>query len=301
MTPSHLSPRYKALWLASLSYAPLLLISLVVLEWDSAKAADAPWLAPAFIQQAFEEVALKNEYQSGNKSVRKWVSPVNISFEHTVGSDKDKALHRQLVALHLAHLAQITGHSISLLNETGVNETGGDKAGVDKAGVADAKLKEANVRLLFTRQRDWQQQVRKLMGPEAAAHLHGAVCIAHMVTNAQSEIVNAFVVIPVDQAQMHGKLVACIVEELTQILGLPNDSEKVFPSIFNDKTPQTLLSGLDGVLLKLLYSKEISPGMSQYQVKPIITGLLKQWQTDGSLSQADKIIRQGKLYPLLGL
>jgi hypothetical protein len=291
MTPSHLSPRCKALWLAFLSYAPLLLISLVVLECDSVKAADSPWLAPAFIQQAFEEVALKNEYQSGDKSVRKWVSPVNISFEHTVGSDKDKALHRQLVALHLAHLAQITGHSISLLNETGVNET----------GVADAKLKEANVRLLFTRQRDWQQQVRKLMGPEAAAHLHGAVCIAHMVTNAQSEIVNAFVVIPVDQAQMHGKLVACIVEELTQILGLPNDSEKVFPSIFNDKTPQTLLSGLDGVLLKLLYSKEISPGMSQYQVKPIITGLLKQWQTDGSLSQADKIIRQGKLYPLLGL
>lgn len=286
MTPSHLSPRCKALWLASLSYAPLLLISLVVLECDSAKAADSPWLAPAFIQQAFEEVALKSEYQSGEKSVRKWVSPVNISFEHTVGSDKDKALHRQLVALHLAHLAQITGHSISLLNEI---------------GVADAKLKEANVRLLFTRQRDWQQQVLSLMGPEAAAHLHGAVCIAHMVTNAQSEIVNAFVIIPVDQAQMHGKLVACIVEELTQILGLPNDSEKVFPSIFNDKTPQTLLSGLDGVLLKLLYSKEISPGMSQSQVRPIITGLLKQWQTDGSLSQADKIIRQGKLYPLLGM
>jgi hypothetical protein len=258
----------------------------VVLECDSAKAADSPWLAPAFIQQAFEEVALKSEYQSGEKSVRKWVSPVNISFEHTVGSDKDKALHRQLVALHLAHLAQITGHSISLLNEI---------------GVADAKLKEANVRLLFTRQRDWQQQVLSLMGPEAAAHLHGAVCIAHMVTNAQSEIVNAFVIIPVDQAQMHGKLVACIVEELTQILGLPNDSEKVFPSIFNDKTPQTLLSGLDGVLLKLLYSKEISPGMSQSQVRPIITGLLKQWQTDGSLSQADKIIRQGKLYPLLGM
>jgi hypothetical protein len=296
MTPSHLSPRYKALWLASLSYAPLLLISLVVLECDSAKAAQSPWLAPAFIVQAFEEVALKNEYQSGDKSVRKWVSPVNISFEHTVGSDKDKALHRQLVALHLAHLAQITGHSISLLNETGVNETG-----VEDAGVADAKLKEANVRLLFTRQRDWQQQVRKLMGPEAAAHLNGAVCIAHMVSNAQSEIVNAFVVIPVDQAQMHGKLVACIVEELTQILGLPNDSEKVFPSIFNDKTPQTLLSGLDGVLLKLLYSKEISPGMSQSQVKPIIGQLLTKWQNDGSLRQADKIIRQGKLYPLLGL
>jgi hypothetical protein len=296
MTPSQLSHRYKALWLVSLSYVPLLLLSLVVLECDSVKAAQSPWLAPAFILQAFEEVALKNEYQSGERSVRKWISPVKISFEHTVGSDKDKALHRQLVALHLAHLAQITGHSISLLNETGVNETG-----VDDAGIADAKLKEANVRLLFTRQRDWQQQVRKLMGPEAASHLHGAICIAHIEQNSQFEIVQAVVIIPVDQAQMHGKLVACIVEELTQILGLPNDSDKVFPSIFNDKTPQTLLSGLDGVLLKLLYSKEISPGMSQSQVRPIIGQLLKQWQSDGSLSQADKIIRQGKLYPLLGL
>jgi hypothetical protein len=291
MTPSQLSHRCKALWLVSLSYVPLLLLSLVVLECDSVKAAQSPWLAPAFILQAFEEVALKNEYQSGDKSVRKWVSPVKISFEHTVGSDKDKALHRQLVALHLAHLAQITGHSISLVDDTEV----------DDAGVDEDKVKEANVRLLFTRQRDWQQQVRKLMGPEAAAHLHGAVCIAHIEQNSQFEIVQAVVIIPVDQAQMHGQLVACIVEELTQILGLPNDSDKVFPSIFNDKTPQTLLSGLDGVLLKLLYSKEISPGMTKSQVRPIITQLLKQWQTDGSLSQADKIIRQGKLYPLLGL
>jgi hypothetical protein len=291
MTPSQLSHRYKALWLVSLSYVPLLLLSLVVLECDSVKAAQSPWLAPAFILQAFEEVALKNEYQSGERSVRKWISPVKIGFEHTVGSDKDKALHRQLVALHLAHLAKITGHSISLVDDTEV----------DDAGVDEDKVKEANVRLLFTRQRDWQQQVRKLMGPEAAAHLHGAVCIAHIEQNSQFEIVQAVVIIPVDQAQMHGQLVACIVEELTQILGLPNDSDKVFPSIFNDKTPQTLLSGLDGVLLKLLYSKEISPGMTKSQVRPIITQLLKQWQTDGSLSQADKIIRQGKLYPLLGL
>jgi len=94
--------------------------------------------------------------------------------------------------------------------------------------------------------------------------------------------------------------VACVVEEITQVLGLPNDSEKVFPSIFNDKTPQDLLTGLDYILLKLLYSTEIKAGMTTTEVQPIIQKQLIQWQRDGTLSDADKTVRQGQLYGLLG-
>ncbi|MBB1270516.1 DUF2927 domain-containing protein [Shewanella sp. SR44-3] len=234
----------------------------------------SPWLEPDFIEQAFVEVALKNEYQSGQFQLRKWLNPIKVGLEHHVGN---AALHTQLVSMHLEHLKQLSGHDIGLASNQ----------------------QEANVRLLFTRQNLWQQQAQQLMGKAAAAHLHGAVCIAHIETK-DNQITRAYIIIPVDQAQMHGKLVACIAEELTQILGLPNDSEKVFPSIFNDKTPQTLLSGLDAILIKALYSPTLKIGMNATEVKVPLQALLRAWQADGSLANADVWVRQGKLYPLLG-
>ncbi|MGI2070136.1 DUF2927 domain-containing protein [Shewanella baltica] len=235
----------------------------------------ADWKNLTYITQAFSEIALKNEYDVAKHKVRKWRIPVRVFVEHQVG---DRALHTQLVQMHLAHLAEITGHDIQLVDT----------------------LLDANLHLVFTRQSQWESEVMRLMGPSSAKNVHGSVCMAKFALNAKSEIERAWVIIPVDQAQMHGKLVACVVEEITQVLGLPNDSEKVFPSIFNDKTPQDLLTGLDFILLKLLYSPNIRAGMTAAEVKAPLQILLEQWQRDDTLINADKTVRQGQLYPLLG-
>ncbi|WP_446444566.1 DUF2927 domain-containing protein [Shewanella sp. 1180_01] len=235
----------------------------------------ADWKNLAYITQAFSEVALKNEYDKDKHRVRKWHVPVRVFIEHQVG---ERAMHTQLVQMHLAHLAEITGHDIQLVDT----------------------LLDANLHLVFTRQSQWESEVTRLMGPSSAKNVHGSVCMAKFALNAKSEIERAWVIIPVDQAQMHGKLVACVVEEITQVLGLPNDSEKVFPSIFNDKTPQDLLTGLDFILLKLLYNPSIRAGMTAAEVKAPLQILLEQWQRDGTLIHADKTVRQGQLYPLLG-
>ena len=235
----------------------------------------ADWKNLTYITQAFSEIALKNEYDVAKHRVRKWRIPVRVFVEHQVG---DRALHTQLVRMHLVHLAEITGHDIQLVDT----------------------LLDANLHLVFTRQSQWESEVMRLMGPSSAKNVHGSVCMAKFALNAKSEIERAWVIIPVDQAQMHGKLVACVVEEITQVLGLPNDSEKVFPSIFNDKTPQDLLTGLDFILLKLLYNPSIRAGMTAAEVKAPLQILLEQWQRDGTLTHADKTVRQGQLYPLLG-
>jgi len=235
----------------------------------------ADWKSLTYITQAFSEIALKNEYDVAKHRVRKWRIPVRVFVEHQVG---DRALHTQLVRMHLAHLAEITDHDIQLVDT----------------------LLDANLHLVFTRQSQWESEVMRLMGPSSAKNVHGSVCMAKFALNAKSEIERAWVIIPVDQAQMHGKLVACVVEEITQVLGLPNDSEKVFPSIFNDKTPQDLLTGLDFILLKLLYNPSIRAGMTAAEVKAPLQLLLEQWQRDGTLIHADKTVRQGQLYPLLG-
>ena len=54
---------------------------------------------------------------------------------------------------------------------------------------------------------------------------------------------------------------ACVVEELTQVLGLPNDSDTVKPSIFNDQSRYYELTDHDRRMLKMLYDPRITPGM----------------------------------------
>jgi Protein of unknown function (DUF2927) len=230
---------------------------------------------PAFLKQAFMEVALKNEYESGAKTVRKWQQPIQVWI---VDKTENAELHSRLTRMHLAHLSSITQHPIALANSP----------------------HEANVTLIFTTQANWAGDVNRLLGAGAAKELHHAVCIAGFSQDKQGAINRAGVVIPADQAHMHRKLTACIVEELTQIMGLPNDSEKVFPSIFNDKTPESLLTGLDALLLKMLYHPEVKIGMRAKQVMPVLDRLIAQWQQDGTIENAEKNVRQSELYELMG-
>ncbi len=221
------------------------------------------------------EVALRNEYTQRGNFVRKWKEPVKIWIDHQV---PDEEMHTRLVKMHIAHLRAITGHSIDLVKVE----------------------QEANLKLIFTRQSKWQQQVSEEFGANAVPHVKGAVCMANFRVDGQYEIKKAIVIIPVDQARMHGKLVSCVVEEITQILGLPNDSERAYPSIFNDKTPESLLSGLDYLLLKALYNDAIKPGMTANEVTPVMQNLIRRWQKDGTIQSAAQAVKTGELYPLLG-
>ncbi len=55
---------------------------------------------------------------------------------------------------------------------------------------------------------------------------------------------------------------ACIHEELAQGLGLPNDSPRARPSIFNDDEEFGLLTTHDELLLRMLYDPRMTPGMN---------------------------------------
>ena len=233
------------------------------------------WQNLGFISKAFTEVALRNEYSLQGSFVRNWHKPVKVWIDHQVA---DQDIHTGLVKMHIKHLIGITGQQISLTE----------------------RENRANLKIIFTRQQAWKEEVGKEFGPNAIQHVHGAVCMANFSVNGHYEIQKAVVIIPVDQARMHGKLVSCIVEEITQVLGLPNDSEKAYPSIFNDKTPESLLSGLDYLLLKALYHDDIRAGMSEDEVMPLLQKLLWGWQKDGTIQSAAKSVKNGELYPLLG-
>ncbi|WP_420554570.1 DUF2927 domain-containing protein [Neptuniibacter marinus] len=250
-------------------------VFLALLNCTFAASADYRWQQPSYLVQAFTQVALRNEYSQQGRVVRRWEKPIRVWLDHKVG---DKSLHADLVRMHITHLSSLMQHPISFVSSP----------------------EQANLKIVFTQQRDWAEQIGQLFGEKAINVMHGAVCMANFRVNSRYEIESAAIIIPVDQARMHGKLVTCIVEEITQVMGLPNDSEAVYPSIFNDKTPESLLSGLDGLLLKMLYSPELRSGMTERDVKPFLNKLIRNWQNDGTIKTANRDIRSGELYPLLG-
>ena len=87
-----------------------------------------------------------------------------------------------------------------------------------------------------------------------------STCFANYFTK-KGEIVAAVVVFPSRHPESYHR--ACAVEEITQILGLPNDSDYVKNSIFNDTSRYFELTEHDRWLLRALYQPEIMPGMAR--------------------------------------
>jgi hypothetical protein len=240
-----------------------------------AQSATAPWQKLAYISNSFYEVALGSEYGRGDYRVRKWIKPIKIYVQHNVG---DKTLQDELVNAHIQHLSNITHLKISRVQS----------------------LKQANLKLFFTDQKHLSSLTTKYSGKAVAKLNTTSTCIANINLNNNAQVNNAQIYIPVDFAYRKGKLVACIVEELTQILGLPRDSEKVFPSIFNDKSTDDLLTGLDETLIRVLYDPRVKAGMRKRALSPVIKQVIRKLDKTGLIASANMRVKESKLHTMLG-
>ena len=81
----------------------------------------------------------------------------------------------------------------------------------------------------------------------------------------------AFVFIPAEHPDL--MRTACLHEEIAQGLGLPNDSALARPTIFNDDEEFALLTTQDELMLQMLYSPVLRPGMTEAQARPIVETL----------------------------
>ena len=69
---------------------------------------------------------------------------------------------------------------------------------------------------------------------------------------------------------------ACIHEEITQGLGLSNDSPLARPSIFNDDEEFALLTDQDEAMLAILYDSRIEPNMTGGVAEPIVAEIARE-------------------------
>ena len=212
-----------------------------------AGAASALELSNAEILRNFDVIAFRNEMREvTNPRVSKWVRPIGVykQFDANIGSGVEDFLDK-----HMDRLARLTGVSISDVTTR----------------------KDANFLIIFTRRQDYLKTALAQFNPdgggasrEIQARLKRTHCLGiYRARETNAELVRAVIVIPVDSARNGGILKRCIVEETTQSMGLPNDSDDANPSIFNDSSQLKNLSAHDILLLRLLYNPALPVGMKR--------------------------------------
>lgn len=196
-------------------------------------------------------VAFGNEY-TGRRydAVRKWRAPIVARID---GPAPDYL--EDFVAQHLADLQKITRHPAALAYSPRILR--------EKRVPKGLTSKSFNMFLLYYPIGELTAVARKQLGKRMDASLKrlaagASTCEATLFTK-QNEIRSAVVLFPAERPKNHMR--ACVVEELTQVLGLPNDSSSVNPSIFNDKSQYFELTDHDRLMLKVLYDPRITIGM----------------------------------------
>lgn len=86
-------------------------------------------------------------------------------------------------------------------------------------------------------------------------------CFFLIWPNADRSIAKARIVINSLLSENHVK--HCFYEETVQSLGLPNDSDRLRPSIFNEQLMEQELSELDRRLIRALYDPRMKPGLDR--------------------------------------
>lgn len=70
----------------------------------------------------------------------------------------------------------------------------------------------------------------------------------------------------------------CIVEELTQALGLGDDSRLIYPSVFNDASVPQGLFPWDEIMVQVLYESRLYPGIRRAAARPIVRAAIARFR-----------------------
>ena len=229
-------------------------LGLLALAFYAAAAApgNLPNLSNESIVGHFDIVAFgSGEHAAqGFTRVRKWEQPIRIGLQ---GDYPD--YFEQFVNEHIVDLVAATSHPIELYYSFNLQRAG-------KLAV-DFDRRKVNVILYYLPRPEIARQIARYFDNDTAA-------VEKLVTNSscfakffkkKNNIVAGIVVFPDHLRKVQSR--TCVIEELTQLLGLPNDSDRVAPSIFNDKSLYIDLTDHYRLLLRVLYDARMKAGMSR--------------------------------------
>ena len=228
------------------------------------EAPDAPF-TDRTLAEAFLRVALYDEFQPGvtgpvaletASRLRRWQAPVRVALRFGASVPEDRrAIERARVASYLARMSRVTGHPIRLSDAAPnfqihiVSED--ERAALGPAvALAMPGLSDNEVGDILNLPATTYCQVSVTADPKTSVYLR------------------AFAVLRAENPDILHQ--SCLNEEIAQALGLPNDSPRARPSIFNDDQEFALLTPMDELMLRILYDPRLRPGMTEAEARPIV-------------------------------
>jgi hypothetical protein len=205
----------------------------------------------------FEDVVFGAEYaKAGASEIRKWETPVRISVSAMSGRMIDKSGGGKELKLanakpHSSHVTLIRKHLKTLLKITGVKSESAKKVNKKPNFFIKFVPRMAMHAPFLVRGAD-PKMLRRLAAPGVCYFLSAAK---------QGRIIWATIVVNNQLAAT--AIDACLMEEMTQALGLPNDSDLVKPSVFNNRSQPTALNRNDLIVIRSLYDRRLKAGMTK--------------------------------------
>jgi hypothetical protein len=232
--------------------------------------ADTPF-TPEITVAAFRKIAFFEEYDRAQGGVvrqeapirmARWATPLRVSIRFGASTDPARAAtDRARATSFLARLSGLTGLTIRQddSNPNFVIQF----ASLDERDTLAPSLARAIPGLT-------PAQVQSVTNLD-----RDTFCLVWTeVDDARSIYERAFVLIPSEHPDL--MRLSCLHEELAQALGLPNDSPRARPSVFNDDEEFALLTRMDEVMLRMLYAPDLAPGMTEAQALPLLLPLARR-------------------------
>lgn len=233
--------------------------------------------------QDFLKVALSTGGNEGTGVDRGYVTrfhgPVRIAV-HGVADD----VARQRIDQLVMQMRQVTGHDIgfAVAGEAAnyhVHLLSTTNAEAIASAVFDQIPSLHNTLERDARQEGLASDVKKAMG-----WMQRQLCMAYYLpAKGRPDIESAHALI--SRGMSAERTRHCLAEEMAQVLGLPGDTRKAWPSRFTDNQRETDLSDYDWLYLRLLYDRDIRAGMTGGQVRLAALRLVRDWRSgDGQLA-----------------
>ncbi|MEM1361359.1 MAG: DUF2927 domain-containing protein [Pseudomonadota bacterium] len=232
---------------------------------------------PERLTQSFLRVAMFNENtvvdgsiiaQEKASPLRRWEGPVRVKLMAGPGVPKTIESEDQETVIALTErLTELSKHPIRITTQTA-------NFGIFLVSDADRQAIGPSLRTFVPGITDpFVAQITEL--PDAFY----CIVVAFSDQSAPAVYVRAIAIVRAELPSLLRR--SCYHEELTQGLGLANDSPDARPSLFNDDKEYAFLTGQDELMITMLYDPRLSPGMTIEEARPIADMIAKEL-LDGS-------------------
>ncbi|MCV2871296.1 DUF2927 domain-containing protein [Defluviimonas sp. WL0050] len=239
-------------------------------------AEDAPF-GPRELAENFLRIAFFDEFterggqlvaEASENRLHRWRQPVRIGVEFGASVPlEQRRADEAVISDYASRLSRLTGLPIRVStwrpNHVVMIVNAGERAGVvDRIRVFAPEVSDAAL--------------------DSVAHMRpDTYCTVFSFTPGQSASYSG--ALTVIRGELPDRLrLSCIHEELAQSLGLVADHPRARPSIFNDNEEFALLTRQDELMLRMLYDRRLSPGMTLAEARPIVEAMAAELLPAGS-------------------